>query len=132
MTFDILSNSFFICNIFRLYYFCTTVFEIGQGLQYFIISFFALIGVSAVLISFGALFQSLGASILKLSDATSFLWSSFLEWQPCNSPLMVFYLFRAIYLGFSQCSLWIMPVFLCPISMYYFLLKYCYDVSNHL
>ena len=91
----------------------------------------SLISVSAVLISFGALFQSLGASILKLSDANSFLWSSFLEWQPCNSPLMVFYLFRAIYLGFSQCSIWIMPVFLCPISMYYFLIKYCYYVSNH-
>ena len=28
--------------------------------------------------------------------------TSFLEWQPCHSPVMVFCLFRAIYLGSSK------------------------------
>ena len=29
-----------------------------------------------------------------------------LEWQPCHSPVMIFCLSRAIYKGFSQCSLY--------------------------
>ena len=31
--------------------------------------------------------------------------AKFLEWQPFHSPVMIFWLFRAIYLGDSQCSL---------------------------
>ena len=31
--------------------------------------------------------------------------SKFLEWQPCHFPVMVFWLFWAIYLGFSKCFL---------------------------
>ena len=38
----------------------------------------------------------------------------FLECQPCHSPVMVFCYCRATYPGFSQCSIWIVLVFLSP------------------
>ena len=41
----------------------------------------------------------------------------FLKWQPCHFPVMVFWLLWAIYLGFSQCLLWFLLVFLFPISI---------------
>ena len=37
-----------------------------------------------------------------------FFWG-FLKWQPCIFPVMVFWLLWAIYLGFSQCLLFILP-----------------------
>ena len=47
------------------------------------------------------------------------LEDSFLEWQPCHFPVMVFCSSRAIYLGFFQCPLWGKLVFLSPISNYF-------------
>ena len=44
---------------------------------------------------------------------------SFLEWQLCHYPVMVFCSSRAIYLGVFQFPLWGRLVFLSPISNYF-------------
>ena len=45
-------------------------------------------------------------------------WIHSLEWQPSHTPVIVFWLFGGIYLGFSACLLWFMLVFWLPISIY--------------
>ena len=44
---------------------------------------------------------------------------NFLELQSCYFPVIVFCLYRALYLGFSQSSLWFMLVFLSLISIFW-------------
>ena len=46
-------------------------------------------------------------------------FSTFLEWQPCHSPVILFCSSRWIYQGFSQRQLWGTLVFLSPISNYF-------------
>ena len=52
----------------------------------------------------------------KFKENLSASWT-FLKWQTCHFPLMVFCLFRTICLGFHQCSLRIMLVVLSSISI---------------
>ena len=38
------------------------------------------------------------------SEKNMTFFFSFLKWQPCHFPVIIFCLFRSIYQGFSQCS----------------------------
>ena len=85
--------------------------------------------------NFRTILERLGYCIqvkLKIIEAnyTAFLYlletittnTYFFKWQPCYSSVMVFWLSRGIYQAFSQCSRWIMLVFLSPFSIYCFTL----------
>ena len=60
--------------------------------------------------------------IWRIFQKKAFSSNKLLEWQPCCSHVLVFRLFRKINLGFSQCSNWILLVFLSLISIYFKLL----------
>ena len=66
---------------------------------------------------FESKFQYFITIIMDCRSGSIVLFCFFLKWQPCHFPVLLFCLFRVIYLGFCQCSFRIMLVVLSPICI---------------
>ena len=112
-------NQFFVC-VFTLYfmvYYILGKFNIlnsgknfPQTFLFVSISFFSMFFFSYVSVP-------LPSPFLLFSLLFRFRSSFFLKWHPCHFPVMLFWLFWASYLEFSQCFIWFMLVFLSPIRI---------------